>query len=320
MIKRILLIFMAATAVTAAVQIPHWGRPSQTGPVESGTESTWSAPTDTQQSQAGSMADVPASSALSQEGDVEPADTQRQDTVVTGQGVQEEPAASHSEEQPAASSSSQSSSTFVSQPSSSSPAVSSSPSSSAASSAPTVSSPVVSFPTVTQPPTSRPAASSPSSSSAPSQPNTGSSQAQSSQPVSSGSGVSQPSDGLSSFAQQVVDLVNVERAKAGLQPLAVHTGATVAAQVRAVETEQSFSHTRPDGSSFTTALTEQGVSYRSAGENIAWGQRTPQQVMEGWMNSSGHRANILSERFTAIGVGYYRSASGVNYWTQLFIG
>lgn len=321
MVKRILLIFMAATAVTAAIQIPHWGRPSQTDPVESGTESTWSAPADTQQSQAGSMADAPASSALSQEGDVEPADTQRQDTVGTGQETQEEPS-SHSGNRPAASSSSQTSSAFVSRPpSSSSSTVTSSASSSAASSAPTVSSPVVSFPTVTQPPTSRPAASSPSSSSAPSQPNAGSSQAQSSQPASSGSGVSQPNnDGLSSFAQQVVDLVNEERAKAGLQPLAVHTGATAAAQVRAVETEQSFSHTRPDGSSFTTALTEQGVSYRSAGENIAWGQRTPQQVMEGWMNSSGHRANILSERFTAIGVGYYRSAAGVNYWTQLFIG
>ena len=115
-------------------------------------------------------------------------------------------------------------------------------------------------------------------------------------------------------------MVNEERAKAGLAPLTVHTGATAAAQVRARETEQSFSHTRPNGSSFSTALTEQGVSYRSAGENIAWGQRTPQQVMEGWMNSSGHRANILNERFTSIGVGYYQSASGVNYWTQLFIG
>lgn len=89
-------------------------------------------------------------------------------------------------------------------------------------------------------------------------------------------------------------------------------------QVRAVETKTLFSHTRPDGSSFSTALKEQGVSYRGAGENIAWGQKTPEQVMEGWMNSAGHRANIMNEKYTSLGVGYYQSETGVNYWTQLF--
>lgn len=64
--------------------------------------------------------------------------------------------------------------------------------------------------------------------------------------------------------------------------------------MRAKETEQSFSHTRPNGSNFSTALKEQGVSYRGSGENIAWGQKTPEDVMKAWMNSEGHRANILN--------------------------
>ena len=121
------------------------------------------------------------------------------------------------------------------------------------------------------------------------------------------------------FANQVVKLVNEERAKAGLSPLTVNSKAANAAQTRAREIEKSFSHTRPDGSSFNTALTEAGVSFRGAGENIAYGQTTPQQVMEGWMNSSGHRANILNANYTSIGVGHYKNGAGVDYWTQLFI-
>ncbi|WP_286167014.1 CAP domain-containing protein [Clostridium sp. D33t1_170424_F3] len=123
-----------------------------------------------------------------------------------------------------------------------------------------------------------------------------------------------------SYAEQVVKLVNQERAKAGLAPLTLSQPVASAAQVRAKEITQSFSHTRPDGRSFSTALTEQNVSYRSSGENIAWGQKTPEQVMQGWMNSEGHRKNIMNAKFTSIGVGYHRNASGVNYWTQLFIG
>ena len=121
-----------------------------------------------------------------------------------------------------------------------------------------------------------------------------------------------------SFVRQVVNLVNQERAKAGLSPVTADTSIQAAAQVRAKEIEKSFSHTRPDGSSFSTALTQQGVTYRGSGENIAWGQKTPEQVMNGWMNSDGHRANILNKNFTKIGVGYHQNASGTNYWTQLF--
>ena len=87
---------------------------------------------------------------------------------------------------------------------------------------------------------------------------------------------------------------------------------------RAQEIAQSFSHTRPDGSSCFTILEEFGVSYRAAGENIAMGQRTPEEVMDGWMNSSGHRANILNGTFTSIGVGYYVDGAGAAHWVQIF--
>lgn len=87
--------------------------------------------------------------------------------------------------------------------------------------------------------------------------------------------------------------------------------------MRAVEIVKSFSHTRPDGRDPFTAMKEAGVSYRAAGENIAMGQKTPQQVMEGWMNSDGHRQNILSDNFGRLGVGYY-VANGRAYWVQMF--
>lgn len=120
------------------------------------------------------------------------------------------------------------------------------------------------------------------------------------------------------YIKEVVDLVNTERAKEGLAPLTLNDKVQAAAQVRAMECEKLFSHTRPDGSSFATALKEQNVSYRGAGENIAWGQRSPEQVVTGWMNSAGHRANIMNPNFTTIGVGYYQNANGTNYWCQLF--
>ena len=123
----------------------------------------------------------------------------------------------------------------------------------------------------------------------------------------------------SSYALQVVDLVNQERAKYGLSALSVDTTLMSAAQKRAVETVKSFSHTRPNGSSFSSVLSEYNYSYRSAGENIAYGQKTPQEVVNAWMNSSGHRANILNSKYTKIGVGCYKSGS-TYYWSQLFAG
>lgn len=130
--------------------------------------------------------------------------------------------------------------------------------------------------------------------------------------------VIEPSETEHPYILRVVELVNEERAKAGLNPVTLDKTVSKAALTRSKEIVNNFSHTRPNGSSFVTALKEQGVSYRRAGENIAWGQRSPEQVMNSWMNSSGHRANILGESFTHIGVGYYQE-NGVNYWTQLFI-
>ena len=125
-------------------------------------------------------------------------------------------------------------------------------------------------------------------------------------------------DSVLSQAAQVAELVNAERAKAGLPALQLQTDLTRAANVRAREIKQKFSHTRPDGSNFSSVLAEQGISYRMSGENIAYGQSSPQAVMEGWMNSSGHRANILNSNFKNIGVGLYQDERGVNHWVQLF--
>jgi uncharacterized protein YkwD len=122
---------------------------------------------------------------------------------------------------------------------------------------------------------------------------------------------------LSNYADQVLKLVNQERAKAGLPALTTNKTLQAAANKRAQEIVQSFSHTRPNGSSPFTVLKEYGISYQSAGENIAYGQKTPEAVMNAWMNSSGHRANILKNGFGKVGIGVYK-VNGVLYWTQLF--
>ena len=129
----------------------------------------------------------------------------------------------------------------------------------------------------------------------------------------------QPAEFNSAYEAEVVRLVNAERAKYGLSALSMDSGATNAARVRAKEIVQSFSHTRPDGRSCFTAASDLGVTYRSAGENIAYGYSTPAQVVNGWMNSEGHRKNILSASYSKIGVGCYSSGC-VLYWSQFFIG
>lgn len=126
------------------------------------------------------------------------------------------------------------------------------------------------------------------------------------------------SGGVQEAAEAVASLVNAARRDAGLSELELDADLCAAAQARAQEIAQSFSHTRPDGSSCFTILEEFGVSYRAAGENIAMGQRTPEEVMDGWMNSSGHRANILNGTFTSIGVGYYVDGAGAAHWVQIF--
>lgn len=125
------------------------------------------------------------------------------------------------------------------------------------------------------------------------------------------------STGTSSAAQAVLAKVNAARAKNGLSALTLDANMNRAAAVRAAELAQSFSHTRPNGSRGLTALNEAGVSYRTAGENIASGQQSAQAVVSAWMNSSGHRANILSSLFGRMGVGQ-ATIGGRTYWVQLF--
>ena len=125
------------------------------------------------------------------------------------------------------------------------------------------------------------------------------------------------SSGLSSYVTRIVELVNEQRAAAGLSPVTASAELSAAADVRAQEIVGGFSHYRPNGTYFNTVLDQRGVSYNGAGENIAYGYDTPERVMSEWMNSPGHRANILDSRYTKLGVGYYESG-GVKYWTQMF--
>lgn len=126
---------------------------------------------------------------------------------------------------------------------------------------------------------------------------------------------------LESMRQGVLELVNAERSKAGKSALSLNSALCGVAQLRADEIVKSFSHTRPNGSSCFTAIQEAGISYGALGENIAAGQSTPASVMDSWMNSEGHRANILSGDFTSIGIGYVKASSGYgHYWVQMFLG
>jgi len=135
-------------------------------------------------------------------------------------------------------------------------------------------------------------------------------------PAPNNGATSQPTN-ASSYAAQVVTLVNQERAKAGLSPLSSHEALANMAMVKAKDMKNNnyFDHNSPTYGSPFDMMKSFGISYRYAGENIAMGQRTPQEVMNAWMNSPGHKANILSKNFTSIGVAYYNGA-----WVQAFIG
>ena len=124
---------------------------------------------------------------------------------------------------------------------------------------------------------------------------------------------------VTSYEQEVIRLVNAERAKQGLKPLTYdwELGRVARYKSQDMRDNKYFSHNSPTYGTPFQMMKNFGISYRSAGENIARGQRTPQAVVSAWMNSSGHRANILNSSFTHIGVGYV--ADG-NYWTQMFIG
>ena len=124
---------------------------------------------------------------------------------------------------------------------------------------------------------------------------------------------------LHAFEKRVGELVNIERAKVGLKPLTLDESLSLKARVKSEDMAKNnyFSHNSPTYGTPFEMMQSMGISYRTAGENIAMGQRTPEAVVQAWMNSEGHRKNILSPSFTHLGVGYI--ADG-NYWTQWFIG
>ncbi|WML38549.1 CAP domain-containing protein [Neobacillus sp. OS1-2] len=124
---------------------------------------------------------------------------------------------------------------------------------------------------------------------------------------------------VSQYVQQVINLTNAERSKKGLPALKADTQLSGVAQKKAQDMQQNhyFSHTSPTYGSPFDMMRDFGVTYKAAGENIAQGQRTPQEVVNAWMNSEGHRANILSSKYTNIGVGF--EGAGKN-WSQMFIG
>ncbi len=157
--------------------------------------------------------------------------------------------------------------------------------------------PAASKPTTSKPTASKPSTSKPSSS-----------------PATNGD--------YSAFQKKVVDLVNAERAKAGLKPLKMNTQLSKTATLKSQDMAKNnyFDHNSPTYGSPFDMMKKYGISYRTAGENIAMGQTTPEQVMKGWMNSPGHRANILKASFTQIGVGVAKNSAGRLYWTQQFIG
>ena len=117
------------------------------------------------------------------------------------------------------------------------------------------------------------------------------------------------------FEQQVLQLTNQERAKSGLAPLKANAELNYAADKYAelMSQKRYFSHTGPDGSKPWDRAKAVGFEAQTMGENIAAGQKTPQEVVQGWMNSPGHRANILNPSFTQLGVGFEN-----NYWVQKF--
>ncbi len=131
--------------------------------------------------------------------------------------------------------------------------------------------------------------------------------------------IPQISDTVLNYEHEVIRLVNEIRTENRLKPLTANWELSRIARYKSEDMSNNryFSHTSPTYGTPFQMIRAFGLSYRSAGENIAYGQRTPAAAVNAWMNSSGHRANILNASYTQIGVGY--CASG-NYWTQMFIG
>lgn len=129
----------------------------------------------------------------------------------------------------------------------------------------------------------------------------------------------------SQFATQedeVIRLVNVERTNRGLRPLTKNWELSRVARYKSEDMAKNnyFDHNSPTYGSPANMIRNFGIRYNAMGENIAYGQTTPASVMNSWMNSAGHRNNILSPNFTQIGVGLAKNSRGTPYWTQMFIG
>ena len=136
--------------------------------------------------------------------------------------------------------------------------------------------------------------------------------------INPGQKINIPTKEQATVEQEVVKLVNAEREKAGLSPMKEDWELSRVAQYKSQDMldKKYFDHTSPTYGTPFTMMKNFGITYKSAGENIAKGQRSAAEVVTAWMNSEGHRANIMSKNFTHIGVGYV--AEG-NYWTQMFV-
>lgn len=126
---------------------------------------------------------------------------------------------------------------------------------------------------------------------------------------------------LDEYEAQVAALVNEERAAAELPALTVNKELSQVAEKKAMDMRDHnyFSHTSPTYGSPFDMMKKFGITYHSAGENIARGQKTPQSVMDSWMTSQGHKENILNAKYTEIGIGYVTDSKGNTYWVQMFI-
>lgn len=118
----------------------------------------------------------------------------------------------------------------------------------------------------------------------------------------------------------VLKLVNKERLKKGNYPISMFDTIQKASDIRAKELIKKFDHTRPNSQSCFSVLEEKNIKYNVAGENIAAGQSNAKDVMKAWMNSAGHKANILNDSYQHIGIGYEKGGTYKNNWVQMFIG
>lgn len=123
---------------------------------------------------------------------------------------------------------------------------------------------------------------------------------------------------LAAFARETIDLVNGERASRGIPPLRMDTAMMKAAQARAVESTILFSHTRPGGLSCFSIFADYGITLNKGSENLAYGYATPEEAVAAWMDSDGHRTNMLNSDYNITGVGCTVNKEGLYYWSELF--